>query len=145
MLCYTSIETPPAHPESAPKRTAIITIGNSGVGKSTLLTQLGAKSFKLGVLYRRGVTKDIFQEEIELNSKRVMLIDVPGLNESNEKEAQPNAKRLTHALSRGYDYKPHFVAKADNRVLTSPDLVLMSKINKCVKKLTAPPSPSGLL
>ncbi|KAF9315811.1 hypothetical protein BG006_003688, partial [Podila minutissima] len=120
---------------STPKKTAVLFLGNSGAGKSTLLTQLGAKTFPSGVRFRKGVTKDVYEEEIMLGGKKVLLIDVPGLYEPNENETEFNAKKLSDALSRGYDYKLYFVMKADNRGTPNHDLVMMSKINRRIKKV----------
>ncbi|KAF9382711.1 hypothetical protein CPB97_006994 [Podila verticillata] len=126
------MDEPPAY--LGPKDTAIILLGNAGAGKSTLLTQLGAKSFESGATFRRGFTKDVYEEEIELNGKRVLLIDVPGLYEPKEQETQYNAEKLTEALSRGYNYKLYFVMKASNRGPDDKEMVMMSKINDCIMR-----------
>ncbi|KAF9382713.1 hypothetical protein CPB97_006996 [Podila verticillata] len=113
---------------------AVLMIGNAGAGKSTLLTQLGAKTFKSGAAFRKGFTKDVYEEEIELNGQRTMLVDVPGLFEPDDKETLFNARKLTQALSKGYDYKLYFVMKATNRGPEDRDLVMMSKINDCIRQ-----------
>ncbi|KAF9376944.1 hypothetical protein CPC16_012071 [Podila verticillata] len=122
-------------PEPAPKSPAVLMIGNSGVGKSTLLTQLGAKGFPSGVKFRKGFTTQFKEEEIELDRQRIMLIDVPGLYEPNIKDTRLNAKKLTDALSLGYDYKLYFVMLATNRGPDDRDLVMMSRINDCIKEV----------
>ncbi|KFH72859.1 hypothetical protein MVEG_00084 [Podila verticillata NRRL 6337] len=122
-------------PESAPKPPAVLMIGNSGVGKSTLLTQLGAKGFPSGVEFRKGFTTQFKEEEIELDCQRIMLIDVPGLYEPNIKDTRLNAKKLTDALSLGYDYKLYFIMLATNRGPDDRDLVMMSRINDCIKEV----------
>ncbi|KAF8947572.1 hypothetical protein BGZ52_007748 [Haplosporangium bisporale] len=119
---------------SSPEKTAVVLLGNAGAGKSTLLTQLGAKTFKSGATFRKGFTKDVYEEEIELKGKRVLLIDVPGLYEPSDKETQYNAEKLTEALSRGYNYKLYFVMKASNRGPDDKELVMISKINNCIKR-----------
>ncbi|KAF9321226.1 hypothetical protein BG006_002660, partial [Podila minutissima] len=108
--------------------------GNSGAGKSTLLTQLGATTFPSGAQFRKGYTKDVHEEEIMLGGEKVLLVDVPGLYEPNENETQFNARKLTQALSKGYDYKLYFVLKASNRGPNDYDLLMMSKINECIKQ-----------
>ncbi|KAG0313974.1 hypothetical protein BG000_005693 [Podila horticola] len=127
---------PPAYCEtpSNPKQAAVLLLGNSGAGKSTLLTQLGAKTFPSGVEFRAGLTKDVHEEEIVLKGQRVKLIDVPGLYEPIEKETQKNAKKLTEALKKGYDYKLYFVMLASNRGPDDKEMVMMSRINDCIKK-----------
>ncbi|KAF9382716.1 hypothetical protein CPB97_006999 [Podila verticillata] len=118
-------------------KTAVVLLGNSGAGKSTLLTQLGAMTFKSGVRLRSGYTEEVQEEMVVLNGQNVILMDVPGLYESREQATQRNAKVLTKALSKkGYDYKLYFVTKADNRGPSNADLVMMSKINKCIKQVS---------
>ncbi|KAF9369263.1 hypothetical protein CPC16_004645, partial [Podila verticillata] len=121
---------------STERKTAVVLIGNSGVGKSTLLTQLGAKTFESGVKCREGYTKKVLEEDVQLNGHNVVLIDVPGLYEPNDNETRLNAKKLTKALSnKNYDYKLYFVTLATNRGPLNPDLVMMSKVNQCIKKV----------
>lgn len=120
---------------SIPKPLAVLMIGNAGAGKSTLLTQLGAKTFKSGAIFRKGFTKDLYEEEIELNGQRTILIDVPGLFEPDDKETLFNARILTEALSKGYNYKLYFIMKATNRGPEDRDLVMMSKINECIRQV----------
>lgn len=121
-------------PSSGSRPLAVLMIGNAGAGKSTLLTQLGAKTFKAGATFRQGFTKDVYEEEIELNGQRTILVDVPGLFEPDDRETQFNARKLTQALSKGYDYKLYFVLKASNRGPEDRDLVMMSKINECIQQ-----------
>ncbi|KAG0315732.1 hypothetical protein BG000_005093, partial [Podila horticola] len=125
---------PYSEPPSSPKQAAVLLLGNSGAGKSTLLTQLGAKTFASGVQFRKGYTKEVHQEEIVLKGQRVILIDAPGLYEPLEKETQNNAKKLTEALKKGYDYKLYFVMLASNRGPDDKEMVMMSRINDCIKK-----------
>ncbi|KAI9241264.1 MAG: hypothetical protein BYD32DRAFT_406351 [Podila humilis] len=121
---------------SRPRKTAVLLIGNSGTGKSTLLSQLSSKGFVSGASLRTGVTKDVREEEILIHGQRLVLIDVPGLYEPDDDETQRNANELTKALSKkGYDYKLYFVMKADNRGPLNSDLVMMSKVNQCIKKV----------
>ncbi|KAF9329427.1 hypothetical protein BG006_007480, partial [Podila minutissima] len=96
---------------------AILLVGNSGAGKSTLLNQLRLddEEFASGSSFRKGYTKQVDEEEVESNGQRVLLIDMPGLYEPSDTKTQENAKKLTTALPRGYDYKVHFVLKASNR------------------------------
>lgn len=126
--------SPSPQPSSIKRKVAVLLIGNSGVGKSALLSQLGATSFKSGARFRKGFTKEVHEEEVELSGERVLLIDVPGLYEPSEKETNANAEKLTEALSRGYDYKLYFVMLASNRGPSDQDLVIMSRINKCIKR-----------
>ncbi|KAG0014235.1 hypothetical protein BGZ82_001826 [Podila clonocystis] len=133
---FQAMSNPPPYSETptSPIQTAVLLLGNSGVGKSTLLTQLGAKSFTSGVQFRRGYTKEVYQEEVELNGQRVILVDVPGLYEPIEKETQKNAKKLTVALKKGYSYKLYFVMQASNRGPDDKEMIMMSRINDCIKK-----------
>ncbi|KAF8985409.1 hypothetical protein BGZ52_010761, partial [Haplosporangium bisporale] len=50
-------------------------IGNSGAGKSMQLSQLGVTTFPSGNRFRMGFTKDVYEEEIELNDPEQ---DLPG-------------------------------------------------------------------
>ncbi|KAG0330775.1 hypothetical protein BG000_011462, partial [Podila horticola] len=95
---------------------------------------LGATTFPAGVQFRKGFTKDIHEEEIILNGEKVLLVDVPGLFEPDDNETQFNARKLTQALSKGYDYKLYFVLKASNRGPDDHDLLMMSKINECIRQ-----------
>ncbi|KAF9368077.1 hypothetical protein CPB97_004976, partial [Podila verticillata] len=104
-------------------------IGNSGAGKSTLLTQLGATTFDSGARYLRGYTEEVHEEWVILNERRVLLIDVPGLFEPRENQTDANARKLTEALSRGYDYMLYFIMQAHNRGPKTKELLMMSTIN----------------
>ncbi|KAF9382712.1 hypothetical protein CPB97_006995 [Podila verticillata] len=127
---------PYSEPSSRLRKTAVLLIGNSGTGKSTLLSQLSSKNFVSGTSLRTGVTKDVREEEIQIGGQSLVLIDVPGLYEPDESETQHNANELTKALSKkGYDYKLYFVMKADNRGPLNSDLVMMSKVNQCIKQV----------
>ncbi|KAG0018705.1 hypothetical protein BGZ82_000367, partial [Podila clonocystis] len=98
---------------------AILTICNSGAGNSALLIQL-ATTFPSGVQFRGGFAKDVHEEEIMLNGEKIFLVDVPGLFEPDDNETQFNAKKLrTQAFNRGPDDR---------------DLLMMSKINKCIRQ-----------
>ncbi|KAF9352750.1 hypothetical protein BGX26_009463 [Mortierella sp. AD094] len=113
---------------------AVMFIGNTGVRKSTLLSQLGG-DFKSGVTFRQGFTKDIYEKPVEINGKAVVLMDVPGLYEPNEEEVSYNSKKLTEVLCRGYKYKLFFVLKASNRGPDDAELVMMSKINQHIRQI----------
>jgi len=63
-------------PSSIERKTAVLLIGNSGSGKSTLLTQLGVKTFESGVKCRQDYTKNVLEEQVELECQQVVLIDV---------------------------------------------------------------------
>lgn len=127
---------PYSEPSSSPRKTAVLLIGNSGTGKSTLLSQLSSKEFVSGTSLRTGVTKNVREEEVQIGRQRLVLIDVPGLYEPDESETKHNANELTKALSKkGYDYKLYFVMKAENRGPLNSDLVMMSKVNQCIKQV----------
>ncbi|KAF9167393.1 hypothetical protein DFQ26_004722 [Actinomortierella ambigua] len=111
---------------------AIMYIGNSGAGKSTLLNKLGG-NFLAGVSWRKGLTKDVFEQWVELRGKKVLLVDVPGLFEPKPKETEHNARMLTEALRRGYRYNLTFVLRASNRGFDEADLLMMSKVNEYVR------------
>lgn len=117
------------------KHTAVMLLGNAGSGKSTLLTQLGGTVFPSGVQFRKGYTKDIYEEWIILNGEPVCLIDVPGLYEPSETETKFNAQKLNLALSRDYEYKLFFVLKASNRGPDDGEIVMMSKISESIKQV----------
>ncbi|KAF9372827.1 hypothetical protein CPB97_000991 [Podila verticillata] len=115
-------------------------IGNSGAGKSMLLSQLGVTTFPSDNRLRMGFTKDVYEEEIELNGQRVLFIDVPDLLGSRDTATQRHAKKLTEALSKkSYDYKVYFVMLATNRGPSNADLVMMSKISECIKRAGGSP------
>ncbi|KAF9382709.1 hypothetical protein CPB97_006992 [Podila verticillata] len=121
--------------EKPPTRmTAILLFGNAGAGKSTLLTQLGGTKFKSGATFRTGFTKKVEQERVTLSSgQTVILIDVPGLFEPSEKATQNNALELNLALRLEYEFKFFFIMKADNRGPSDAEMVMMSKVNECIK------------
>ncbi|KAG0324736.1 hypothetical protein BG000_002093 [Podila horticola] len=125
---------PRIYMDSPPKMTAILLFGNAGAGKSTLLTQLGGTKFKAGTKFRAGYTKTIDQERVTLsNGQTVMLIDVPGLFEPSEAATKDNALELNAALKLDYEFKIFFVMKASNRGPDDAEMVMMSKINECIK------------
>ncbi|KAF9936802.1 hypothetical protein BGZ65_002026 [Modicella reniformis] len=120
---------------SANKSTvAILFIGNIGAGKSTLLAQIGG-SFPSGVKFMEGYTKDISEQVVTLDGKLAILMDTPGLYEIDDEVTEANAKKLTEALRKGYNYKLFFVLTANNRGLTREDLALMSKVNACARQV----------
>ncbi|KAF9114075.1 hypothetical protein BGX27_000206 [Mortierella sp. AM989] len=112
---------------------AILFIGNTGAGKSALLSLLGGE-FKSGVKCRKGYTKDIYEKNVVIEGKPFVLIDAPGLFEPQPKETEKNVMKLTEALGRGYSYLLYFVLKANNRGPTDEDMVMMSKVNECVRQ-----------
>ncbi|KAF8985400.1 hypothetical protein BGZ46_004512 [Entomortierella lignicola] len=113
---------------------AIIFIGNAGSGKSTLLSQVGG-DFKSGVNFRKGLTKDISERLVNINGKEVVLMDIPGLFEPDNEETEYNAKKMSEALRRGYDYKIFFILKASNRGPDNAELLMMSKVNNYVRQV----------
>ncbi|KAG0258049.1 hypothetical protein BG011_003562 [Mortierella polycephala] len=113
---------------------AVLFLGNTGAGKSTLLSQIGGE-FAAGVKFRAGYTKDIISKTIIVDKKPLILIDIPGLFEPNEKETVLNAKKLNDALRRPYTFKLYFILMANNRGPTNEELVLMSKVNECVRQV----------
>ncbi|KAG0217719.1 hypothetical protein BGX31_000153 [Mortierella sp. GBA43] len=66
--------------------------------------------------------------------ERPALMDVPGLYEDDDEITQANAKKLTAALEKGYDYKLFFMLMAHPRGFYPEDLALMSHVNKCVRQ-----------
>ncbi|KAF9313938.1 hypothetical protein BG006_004046, partial [Podila minutissima] len=83
------------------------------------------------------LTKSIEEERVALsNGQTVMLIDVPGLFESSDAATKDNASKLNAALNLDYEFKIFFVMKADNRGPSDPEMVMMSKINECIKTVT---------
>ncbi|KAG0221553.1 hypothetical protein BGX31_009742 [Mortierella sp. GBA43] len=110
-------------------------IGNSGVGKSTLLSQLGG-NFSSGFSFMEGFTKDIVEQQGTLNGHPVILIDIPGLYESNNRATRLNGAKLMRALSKGYNYNLFFVLSDNNRGPSSEDLALMSKVSDCVRQVS---------
>ncbi|KAF9352752.1 hypothetical protein BGX26_009465 [Mortierella sp. AD094] len=116
------------------RKVAVIFIGNAGAGKSTLLCQIGG-DFKSGAMFRSGYTKDVAEKVVKLGDENVVLIDVPGLFEPSDKNTQENAKKLTHALKKGYDYKIFFVMKAGNNGAGDADVRMMAEVDKCVRQV----------
>ncbi|KAI8605309.1 hypothetical protein EDD21DRAFT_401335 [Dissophora ornata] len=122
------------HVKMHPPSYAVVFIGNAGSGKSTLLTQIGG-SFGSGTVFRRGYTKDVTEKRVTLNGEQVVLMDVPGLFEPNNKETGLNAEKLTMALNRPYNFKLFFVLRAGNSGPDNEDMVMMAKVNECVRKV----------
>ncbi|KAK3808457.1 MAG: hypothetical protein J3Q66DRAFT_76226 [Benniella sp.] len=114
-------------------KTAVIFLGNMGVGKSTLLSQIGG-NFPSGLAFMTGLTKEVTEQVVCLNGEPVILIDTPGLYEANNQATQANGLKMAEALRRGYDYKLFMVLKGTNRGITAEDLALMSKVSKCVRQ-----------
>ncbi|KAF9097776.1 hypothetical protein BGX27_000913 [Mortierella sp. AM989] len=112
---------------------AILFIGNSGAGKSTLLSQLGG-NFESGVKFRAGYTTDIYETRAMVNGEEVVLMDVPGFFEPDDEKTKYNASKLTEALKRGYRYMLYFVLEATNRGPPEKEMVMMSKVNECVRQ-----------
>ncbi|KAF9112126.1 hypothetical protein BGX27_003939 [Mortierella sp. AM989] len=112
---------------------AILFFGNAGAGKSTLLSQIGGK-FESGVRFRKGFTKDIHEAWVKIHGQDVLLMDVPGLFEPDDRETEYNARKLTEALRKGYEYKLYFVLKASNRGPDDAEMLMMARINECVGK-----------
>ncbi|KAF9284887.1 hypothetical protein BGZ88_009747 [Linnemannia elongata] len=120
------------HPRGGGQRkTALMFIGNTGVGKSALLNQLGG-NFKSGFNEQHGVTTSITEKTIVLGSETVVLMDVPGLIEPSKEATDRNAGLLVKALSRGYDFRLTIVVQASNRTMTTDDLALICEVNKCL-------------
>ncbi|KAG0269322.1 hypothetical protein DFQ27_004006 [Actinomortierella ambigua] len=122
------------HDELQSDTIAIVLLGNSGSGKSTLLNLLGGQ-FGSGVKMRKGFTKNVQVQEVELGGKIVELIDVPGLFEPNDNETRKNAEQLTEALTRNHEYILYFVLRATNRGLENGELLMMAKFNLCIRRL----------
>ncbi|KAF9379375.1 hypothetical protein CPC16_010793 [Podila verticillata] len=117
------------------RQIAILMIGNSGAGKSMLLSQLGVTRFTSRNRFRMGFTKDMYEEEIKLNGQRILFIDLPDLHDYRDTATERNAEKLTEALSKeGYDYKLYLVTLATNRGPTDAELVMMSKVNQYIKR-----------
>ncbi|KAG0282416.1 hypothetical protein BGZ96_000494 [Linnemannia gamsii] len=128
------MDSPPKYyNEFESKTVAVMFIGNAGAGKSTLLSQIGG-TFKSGAKFRQGFTQDITEEWVELNGEEILLVDVPGLFEPDNKRTKRNAELLSEALKKGYDYKLYFVLKASNRGPDDADMVMMSRINECIQQ-----------
>ncbi|KAG0004110.1 hypothetical protein BGZ65_000913 [Modicella reniformis] len=121
-------------PSSEESKVAVIFLGNIGSGKSTLLAQIGG-SFNSGLSFLVGYTKDVAEQTIQLEGQEVILIDTPGLYEPDRKATIANAKELSKALKRGYDYKIFFVVMASNRALTYADLSLMFLVNDAIRQV----------
>ncbi|KAG0237136.1 hypothetical protein BGW42_001712 [Actinomortierella wolfii] len=66
-----------------------------------------------------------------------ILIDVPGLFEPDERETEANFKELSKALKLDYMFKLVFVLRADSRGPSDKDLILMSRVNSCVRNADA--------
>ncbi|KAF9584442.1 hypothetical protein BGW38_006436 [Lunasporangiospora selenospora] len=113
------------------RKVAVMFIGNKGVGKSTLLSQLGG-NFKSGFSFMEGITKDASEQEVNIGGQPTILIDVPGLYDTTEKGTRINSKKLTEALNLGYHYKLFFVLAGNSRGISDEDLVLMFRVNEAI-------------
>ncbi|KAF9578186.1 hypothetical protein BGW38_006149, partial [Lunasporangiospora selenospora] len=113
---------------------AVMFIGNKGVGKSALLSQLGGH-FASGFSFVEPVTTTVTEELVTIEGKQLILMDVPGLYEVDSGETEINSGKLTEALSRGYHYKLFFVVSGNSRTLSADDLALMARVNEAVRKV----------
>ncbi|KAG0199423.1 hypothetical protein BGX28_007320 [Mortierella sp. GBA30] len=113
-------------------RVAVMFIGNKGSGKSTLLKQVGGTNFESGITDFEGLTTEVQEQTVILDSQVVTLIDTPGLYDVDDATTGGNAKKLSEALSRGYHYKLFFVVMAHSRTLSNEDLALLSRVNEAV-------------
>ncbi|KAF9579900.1 hypothetical protein BGW38_003656, partial [Lunasporangiospora selenospora] len=128
-------DPPPAYTCNAQSnKVALMFIGNSGAGKSTLLSQLGG-DFEAGVAFMEGLTTEVGEQVVTLDGSEVILIDVPGIFEFEDERTRLNAIKLTEALKRGYSYKLYFILSATNRGPSSAELLMMSKVNDCVRQV----------
>ncbi|KAF9352753.1 hypothetical protein BGX26_009466 [Mortierella sp. AD094] len=111
---------------------AIIFLGNTGTGKSTLLSLIGGK-FESGVKFRGEFTKDLISQRVRIYGKEVVLIDAPGSFEPNNEDLKNNTRKLTNLLNLGYDYRIYFILKASNRGPSDAELAMIANVNKIVQ------------
>ncbi|KAF9352754.1 hypothetical protein BGX26_009467 [Mortierella sp. AD094] len=126
------------------QQVAVLFIGNAGSGKSTLLSQIGG-DFKSGTSFRSGFTKDVKTDPVTLNGEPVVLIDVPGLFEPDNKQTQSNAQKINEALKKPYSYKIFFVLKAESNGPDNREMVMMAKVNECVRQATGAKVKFGVI
>ncbi|KAF9382715.1 hypothetical protein CPB97_006998 [Podila verticillata] len=91
-----------------------------------------APNIDRGVKSRKASNQGILEEMITLGDQQVRQIVIPDLYESS---SGFNFKKLTDALSRGYDYKLFFFMQASNRGPDDKEVIMMSKINDCIKRV----------
>ncbi|KAG0217717.1 hypothetical protein B0O80DRAFT_483990 [Mortierella sp. GBAus27b] len=118
-------------------KSAVWFIGNSGVGKVTLLSQLGG-NFKSAFNIMRSHTQEVSELIVTLDGQQVILMDFPGLYMFDGEATKLTVSKFTSALKRGYNYKLFYVMKAHQHLVTSQDLFLMSIISKCIRQANNP-------
>ncbi|KAG0290468.1 hypothetical protein BGZ96_006056 [Linnemannia gamsii] len=113
----------------------ILLVGNTGVGKSTILNLFGA-SFAADFSLIDGLTTKTDYVEVKVNGKQVRLIDAPGLVEVNDERIAENAKELTEALTiggkSGGKYKLVFVYQSNGGRLLAEDVYTTAKVCKAI-------------
>ncbi|KAF9305334.1 hypothetical protein BGZ74_010552 [Mortierella antarctica] len=120
----------------------VLLLGKPVAGKSMILTQLGAKTPR--GRSSTGSAKDVYEEEVTINGQRLVMIYVamlPELSEPEEKEPQYNPRKLTDALSKGYDTKVCYVIKAYKRGPDGRYAVTISEINDCIRQAVGSQGP----
>ncbi|KAK3815549.1 MAG: hypothetical protein J3R72DRAFT_461632 [Linnemannia gamsii] len=105
----------------------ILLVGNTGVGKSSILNLFGA-SFEADFSLIDGLTTKTSFTEVEIDGKQVRLIDAPGLVENSDKRIAQNAEELTRALKFDGKYKLVFVYQSNGGRLLPQDVYTTTKV-----------------
>lgn len=112
----------------------LILVGNSGVGKSSILNLVGESlqvdftRFESDFALIDGLTTKTTYVDIDINGKKVRLIDAPGLIENSDQRISKNADELTKALRYGGKYKLVFVYQSNSGRLLPQDVFTTAKV-----------------
>ncbi|KAG0253642.1 hypothetical protein BGZ95_006259 [Linnemannia exigua] len=105
----------------------ILLVGNTGVGKSSILNLFGA-SFEADFSLIDGLTTKTSCAD----GKQVRLIDAPGLVEISDQRIAENAEELTKALKFSGKYKLVFVYQSNGGRLLPQDVYTTTKVCKAI-------------
>ncbi|KAF9322911.1 hypothetical protein BG006_001956 [Podila minutissima] len=109
----------------------ILLVGNTGVGKSSILNLFGAP-FKADFALIDGLTSETECFVLKINGKQVRLIDAPGLIENSDQRISRNAEEITRALKFGGKYKLVFVYQSNSGRLLPHDVFTTTKVCKAI-------------
>ncbi|GJJ77056.1 hypothetical protein EMPS_09415 [Entomortierella parvispora] len=115
-------------------KTAILLIGNPGVGKSSILNTLGG-NFLSGYSCTSGLTTYVSKQDVIIDQKPYRLVDMPGIydsakegSSSGDSVTDNHLKMLREALNDGHAYVIFFVISPRNGRVDPSDLAMMQLV-----------------